>query len=409
MKRITSFTRSQLAGVLYTLPTKNTQHCGSLSNNIWHNVWFLLLVVSFKTFLLLFILNSIWGCKHIDTGFAGNCEQCNFVGATYAVFNANKILEKGSYGLRCINCDTAQIQLTDRFHIASNTKAVTALLAAKLVEEKKINWNTKFFDVLPDLISQCLPNYWNITLQDLLCHRAHIQPYLILDSANAIYNLTGDNITAQRKEFCVQVLNQPPAYSDTSVYVYSNAGVVLAAAMLEKVSGKTWEQMVKDYLNTGLAIPFQMGFPNEHNLHQPYGHSLRNGTIIAFNPGSFKIAPVIRPAGGLNIDLPDYVHFIQLFMKGYNGKNNFITSANYKYMLTAMPAYSFGWMRKTIDGKDICYHYGNSGIFCSCVEYDLKDNLAAIVLVNYSDENAVNEIESITHKLIMQQLQKRVL
>jgi CubicO group peptidase (beta-lactamase class C family) len=328
------------------------------------------------------------------------------VGATYVVFNADKILDKGCYGIRSVNDDTSYVQLSDRFHIASNTKAITALFAAKLVEDKKIKWNTRFFDVLSDLKSQCRQDYWNITLQELLCHRAHIQPDLILNSADSIYNLTGD-ISQQRKAFCVEVLNQPPAYTDTADYVYSNAGIVLADCMIEKVSGKTWEEMVKEYLNTDIGIPFETGFPSQCGKNEPWGHTLSNGKFIATG---YSIAPVIRPSGDLNIDVTDYAHFIQLFMKGYSGKNSFVTSSTYKYLLTAMPQYSFGWMRKNINGKEICYHFGNSGIFCSYVEYDLTDGIAAIVLVNCSDgKKTVDEINAMADDLIAQHIRKRIL
>src|SRR5215468_6034321 len=72
------------------------------------------------------------------------------VGMTYAIFNSNQILELGALGRRRVD-DTFSVRTTDRFHIGSNTKAITAFLAAKLVEVKKIKWETKYFELFPEL------------------------------------------------------------------------------------------------------------------------------------------------------------------------------------------------------------------------------------------------------------------
>jgi CubicO group peptidase (beta-lactamase class C family) len=71
--------------------------------------------------------------------------------------------------------DTAT--LNDRFHIGSNTKAMTAFIIAKYVENGKLKWTTKFFDFFPKWKSKSKPEYANITLQDLLSHKAGIQPF----------------------------------------------------------------------------------------------------------------------------------------------------------------------------------------------------------------------------------------
>jgi CubicO group peptidase (beta-lactamase class C family) len=54
---------------------------------------------------------------------------------------------------------------------------MTAFIIAKYVENGKLKWTTKFFDLFPEWKPKSKPEYANITLQDLLSHQAGIQPF----------------------------------------------------------------------------------------------------------------------------------------------------------------------------------------------------------------------------------------
>lgn len=95
---------------------------------------------------------------------------------SYAIINSHSTLEIASLGRHSVHLpDTATVE--DRFHIGSNTKAMTAFIIANYVEKGKLKWNTKFFDVFPEWKQNSLPQYVNITLLDLLSHKAGIQPF----------------------------------------------------------------------------------------------------------------------------------------------------------------------------------------------------------------------------------------
>ena len=322
------------------------------------------------------------------------------VGITYAVFNSSQIFELGALGRRRVN-DSALVLTTDKFHIGSNTKAITAFIAAKLVENKKINWNTRYFDLFPDLKADSRKEYWNITIQDLLSHRAKINAYRSVKANLNEYIFSGNSID-QKIKFASNLLKEPPAKPDPGqVYVYSNAGISLAASMLEKVSGKSWEQLIDEFLNKQLKLDFELGFPNVQDFYQPWGHILNNDTIMALPPDfNYHIATVMRPAGDLNVNIINYIKFIQLFLKGYKGQNNFLHSQTYKYLLTALPDYTFGWANKTINGKNYDYHSGSAATFGCFTKIDRDNDLAVIVMENYADGGALNAIQLIADYLL---------
>jgi len=326
---------------------------------------------------------------------------------TYAVFNSNQILELGSLGLRRVD-DTFLVRTTDKFHIGSNTKAITAFMAAKLVETKKIKWDTKYFDLFPELKSTSKKEYWNITLQDLLSHRAKINPYRSVNANSEAYKISGTSIE-QKIKFASNILKEQPAKPDSGqVYVYSNAGISLAASMLEKVSGKSWEQLIDEYLNKQLKMDFEIGFPNVKDSSQPWGHTMNNDTIMALPPDfDYHIATITRPAGDLNVSIINYVKFIQLFLKGYNGQINFLQSKTYKYLLTALPSYAFGWANRTINGTNYNYHSGSAATFGCFTKIDRDHGLAVIVMENYADSGALSAIQLIADFLLQKYLDKK--
>ena len=166
---------------------------------------------------------------------------------SYAVIDSKTILEISSLGMHSTELpDTATIN--DRFHIGSNTKAMTAFIIAKYVEKGKIKWTTKFFDLFSDWKENSKVEYYNITLQDLLSHRARIQPFQG-DNDPIIPDFKGTK-QEKRKAFGKFVLTLNPVEIDTiHKFNYSNADYTLATLMLEKVTKKSWEQLVEKVFN----------------------------------------------------------------------------------------------------------------------------------------------------------------
>ena len=95
---------------------------------------------------------------------------------SYSVLTVNSILEIEAIGIHSTTLgDTAT--LNDRFHIGSNTKAMSAFVIAKYVEKGKLKWSSKFFDIFPEWKNASNTAYYDICMQDLLSHRAGIQSF----------------------------------------------------------------------------------------------------------------------------------------------------------------------------------------------------------------------------------------
>lgn len=300
---------------------------------------------------------------------------------SYAVVTEDSILEMVALGHHAIHlADTAT--LNDRFHLGSNTKALTAFLVARSVEKGKLNWNTKFFDLFPSWKNLSKPCYYSITLQDLLTHRARIQPFQGADTDPKIPNFKG-NRQQKRLQFGQFVLGlNPVEYDSTQTFHYSNAGYTLATLMLEKVTGQSWEKIVQQVFNKEMKLDVQFSWPENQKHKDTWGHMMQDTQLVAMPSTIDYHLDYTEPAGDLNIKLKDYVRFIQLNLQGLQGKNNFLKATTYQYLLKGVENYALGWYNIIENKKEMSTHSGTAGTYYTLVHIDRTANKAYIIFTN---------------------------
>ena len=300
----------------------------------------------------------------------------------YVVFTADQVLDQGVTGYRKYRTrDTAQ--LTDRFHIGTNTFAFTTWIASKLVESNKMNWTTSYTQLFPQNKARLQPAYQNIQLKDLLSNQAGLPPYTnVTDFANV--PLISTEPVQQRRDFSYWVLQRPALEANRkSKMVISVASYAVAAAMLEKASGLAWEQMLEEYINKPLGISAKTGWPNKIADDQPAGHWARYGALAPEPKETWlKPHPAIIPAFDVNITIADYAKFLQQHLKGLRGEKSYLNNKTFELMHFGIPDYSLGWQNAVIGGSRISFHTGDSHLFVSHVELIPEKNLGILVVGN---------------------------
>lgn len=347
--------------------------------------------------LLIFLSISVNGQDF--TQIAGKImERDSIPEMAFAVVTKDSIIIKKVLGHHKISeiDDKSDANLSDYFHLGSNTKAITSFVIAKLVESEKIDWNTKFFDLFPDLIVGSHTNYKHITLADLLAHKANIQPFTSGAAYQKLPKFTG-NKQEMREKFSQYVLTLPP-FDNSNKYNYSNAGYSVATLMAEKVSGKSWEELINIFLSEELNIDVAFGWPNRNFENQPYGHWSENGKIVSIYSDNDYNLKMAEPAGDLSMNIENYAKFIQLNLLGLAGQDNFLKSRTYKFLHTASDEYALGWGNYTKNDEAISEHAGSDGTFFSYSQIDRKKLIGYIVLVNSGAESAqLGVFEMINH------------
>ncbi len=280
----------------------------------------------------------------------------------------------------------------DKFLIGSCAKAFTATTAAILVEEGRLSWQTTIRDAFPDL--NMLPEYENITLEQLLSHRAGLPKNLKEGKASWLIDYgfdekRGSSPESLRLQYSEKTLQSQLINPPGQAMHYSNSGYVLAGAILEKIAGQTYESLRAEKLFQPLGITTAgYGIPADlEPTSQPWGHvwDLSSSFIVyKSNYPNF-----LAPTGYLHLSIEDWAKFILVHLNTYPEENHKLLNANtLKRLHTPSDAdksdnYALGWFtKKTDEGHLLIYHGGRGLSFNALVIADLKTKSALLLVTN---------------------------
>jgi len=312
----------------------------------------------------------------------------------YAVVSSDAILEIEALGYQRINT-VFKAKIDDRFRLGSLTKTITSYLATVLVKEGKIKWDTKFFDLYPELKAKSNAETYDFTLQDFITFRAKLDIWSYGNQTPTEKEINGNN-QQQRYKFIAWFLQQNQNLKQQNVY-WSNPSYVAAGLMLEKATGKTYETLVKE-LGKNLNIDFDFGQPNLKDINQPWGH---NEDLKPETPALNYKLNWLSSAGNINVSLPDYCKFTQMQLHGLLGKSKIVNADDFNKMHFALPEFSFGWESEFNKNSKLQYsfHNGNPGTFLTKVYICPAINKAFILFANVQSEEADKGLMLLLEKL----------
>ena len=322
-----------------------------------------------------------------------------------AVVNESGIVASGAAGVR-ERGRPEQISLSDRFHLGSNTKAMTATLCARLVEKGILRWDTKLIDVSPALKRKMLPRYQSITLEQLLTHRAGF-PTSVLGNPQEIQELDmfHDKFPGRPKEArerCAEFLvSQLPSPTENQ-FVYSNANYVLVSHMVEAELRTSFEESMQEHLFTPLGMSSAgFGAPGTDNLNnQPRGH-YGNGRPVS--PGSVESdnPRLYAGSGTVHGSLADWAKFIQFHLTRGKSHSDLLGGDSFSVLhlpkkSTTHPSefdtvapgalgYSMGWF---VFPDGVLTHSGTNLRWHSQTAVIPKHRVAVLVACNQGGEQA---------------------
>ena len=164
-------------------------------------------------------------------------------GLSVAVVKDGKKLFTKGYGITDVESNSP-VTTSTRFMIGSTTKAMTAFALATLVDEGKLNWNDKVVQHYPEFQLNDVYATRDVTIVDLLTHRAGLGNADFLWSFNDI----------ESEEIIRRLRLVEPAYPLRGGYTYQNIMYLAAGMVIEKVSNKPWE----DYIREKIFTPLEM-------------------------------------------------------------------------------------------------------------------------------------------------------
>lgn len=280
----------------------------------------------------------------------------------------------GAAGVREINT-TDSVTIFDKFHIASIGKGLTSFIAGKLVDEGKISWSTRFFDLFPEMKETSRQEYLDLELKDLLSHRTQLKYFNDWGAKQIIdgYNQTYPNDRFSAYKFSTYALTlEPTKYDPGQFYRYTSMGYVLASLMLEKASGLTYKQLLEK-TNHDIGVNFLIGWPADYDKSQPKGHLIpaesgwgESNKLEILNGDSFTdwgedFLNYLIPSGHHSISVTDFLKYLRINLNGIKGHNNYLEASTYDFIYNGAKEYAMGWGNDLVNGNHYYSHSGSAG------------------------------------------------
>lgn len=345
-----------------------------------------------KIFIILLLFPNLIFAQHhnidsLDAFIAKQVIEYKLPGLAIGIIKDNKVIFKKGYGVTS-TLDGLAVTTRTIFPVMSCTKAFTATAIGILVDEGKISWNENVIKYLPDFK---LSDPWitkELTISDILSHRSGLISY---DGDLLWY---GTNYT--RQEIADKIQYSPIRNNFRVDFGYQNVMYLVAGLIIEKVSGKTWDEFIKGKIFTPLSMVnsstsiLQM----EKNINYAKPH-LQNKPIKPVNMDN------IGPAGSVNSNIDEMMNWLQMWLgKGrindtiIINENTFETITSIKTLTSSTfeSGYGFGWYISYVAGKKVLKHDGGMPGYKSSIVL-FHENSAGIVLLT-------NKISPINDQLI---------
>lgn len=313
----------------------------------------------------------------------------------------------GAVGTRRHGID-APVTILDQFHHGSITKSITASLAALMVDEGSIDWDTTVGSVFPGKSGGMAAGWAEVTLKQLLANSSGAPGNLSAGGIwSQLWNFEGT--PEQGRDLLVDLVTaQSLQFSPGSGYEYSNAGFAIAGAMLETVAGASWEALVAEKLFGPLGMASGgFGVPaTPRHLNHPVGHSGNVGAPTIWDPSrDADNPPAIGPAGTVHASIIDLARYVQLHLQGGRGQPGLLISqAGFNQLHSRAYGfdYALGWnvLNRGWAGGDALHHTGSNTQWFTNIWIAPEMNWALIVCMNFGGTDAFAKSDQVVASLL---------
>lgn len=192
------------------------------------------------------------------------------------------------------------------FQIGSITKVWTATVVLALADDGLLDLDAPVADVLPELRLATPEVTKSVTPRHLLNHTSGIDGDVFTDTGR------GDDCL----ERYVDLLGEAGQNHPLGVtWSYCNSGYALLGRVIEKVTGQTWDQAMRDRLFTPLGLTHTVTLPEEALLFAAAtGHNERDGELVP--APSWGLPRSIGPAGLVTSTVADVLAFARMHLLG---------------------------------------------------------------------------------------------
>lgn len=352
-----------------------------------------------KTFVFLHLICFFTHFLHAqDTDWSTMIEtwrnDFNVPGLSVGIIHNGKVILSDGFGV----LEEGKTRKADEhtlYSIASNTKAFISASIATLVKQGKLDWDDKVQKHLPyfELYDPCVSEM--TTVRDLLCHRTGLGTF----SGDVIWyrsQYTAEEVVRRAAEI-------PQAFDFRNGYGYSNVMFIAAGEIIKTVTGKSWDQYVREtfFIPLGMnrTITSTRDISSTTNVATPH-----KPESDINNPIDWVNWDNMGAAGGIISSVDDMMKWMKFQLDGgIIGTDTFFTKQQQTTMWTThvnypvsdrarevfggrnFNGYGLGWGTSEYHGKWMVSHTGGYDGMYSAVMLLPTEKTGVVVLTNSMD------------------------
>ena len=313
----------------------------------------------------------------VDEFVQAEMKKQHIPGLSLAVVKHGVVEKSAGYGFANIECN-APVRPVTIFQIQSVSKTFTASAVMLLVEEEKIHLNDEITKYLSDL-----PKNWEgITVRHLLTHTSGIKDFINEPTVDLRKDIAPEDVIESLRD-------KPLNFQPGEKYAYSNTGYHLLGMIIRKVTGKSWD----DFVRERILDPLEMNDTRVTSLseiitNRAAGYVWERGRI---QNGRF-IAPTILgyAGGGFRSTVLDLAKWDTALYGEQVLKQSSLAQMWTPAELNdgSNSTYGFGWGISNHQGHRLISHTGSHMTgFKSVLARFVDDKLTVIILTNQRDAN----------------------
>lgn len=305
--------------------------------------------------------------------------KADIFSGTVLLAKDGKVLFKGAYGLASKRFNIPN-RIDTKFNLGSMNKMFTSVAVAQLVEKGKLSYD--------DLVGKYLDSTWvqketaeKVKIKHLLTHTSGLGSYFnqkYWDSSRLLYRALED--------YKPLIVDDKPRFEPGSKWRYSNTGMFLLGAVIEKASGMDYF----DYIRENIYKPAGMVNSDCFEMDRPVPN-LAIGYVKKYTEKGFYwrnniYDHVVKggPAGGGFSTVEDLLAFDRA-LRG----NKLIKKESVELMTSAKPGlnsntYGYGFTVSEKGGELIVGHSGGFTGIRSTLRIFLKSGYTVVVMSNYT-------------------------
>ncbi len=311
-------------------------------------------------------------------------------GMAVAVVHDDRVVYSKGFGVKTIGTREPVTENTI-FQIGSTSKAFTSALVAMMVDEKKVAWDDAVVDHLPQFMmyDPWVTRHFSVT--DLMAQRSGLPAY----SLDTLSFLGFDRTHITRSLRLIR-----PETSFRSTFAYQNSLFLVAAELVEKHSGKSWEENVHSRIFTPLGMTNSStdaaSFQKAADVVSLHRRMDERPTPLPRDWDLLDWVYTYGPAGGINSNLVDMANWLRMLLAGgmFEGRQ-IVSSAAMEHLRspqTVIPSsteiprgreyYCQGWIHRENNPYSIVWHNGGTSGCSTMIAFSPQARIGIVILSN---------------------------